>query len=218
MLSFFVVMYYNRMDRRYNGMSVKKVIRFATKEDAGAILSIYEEYIRNTRVTFEIEVPTVSAFEERMERIMAQFPWLVCEINGKIAGYAYGSKHGERAAYRWSADLSVYIDGKYHRQGIATALYKALTELLRRQGYFTVYAGVSTPNPKSEAFHEAFGFRNLGEFKHVGYKLGAWCGVAWYELPLAAYVTEPAEAVTIGALLNQDNCRDVLTEAERGLR
>ena len=160
-------------------MTDTKRIRFADTSDAAAILGIYEEYIRNTRVTFEIEVPTLAEFSERMERITGQFPWLVCEIDGEIAGYAYGSKHGERAAYRWSADLSVYINEKYHRRGIATALYKALTEILRRQGYFTVYAGVSTPNLKSEAFHEAFGFRNLGEFKNVGYKLGAWCGVAW---------------------------------------
>ena len=133
-------------------MSSTKRIRFADKADAAAILHIYEEYIRNTTVTFETEVPTIAAFEERMERITAQYPWLVCEIDGEIAGYAYASKHGERAAYRWSADLSVYINEKFQRRGIATAFYEALAEILRRQGYFTVYAGVSTPNPKSEAF------------------------------------------------------------------
>lgn len=199
-------------------MAVSTRIRFATAEDAEAILELYAEYILNTRVTFEIEVPTVSAFRERMECITAQFPWLVCEVNGEIAGYAYASKHGERAAYRWSADLSVYISEKHHRKGIATALYKAVLAILKRQGYFTVYAGVSTPNPKSEAFHEAFGFRNLGEFQKVGYKLGQWCGVAWYELPLAEYVKNPEETVTIGTLLERDYCEDVLAEAENALR
>jgi len=199
-------------------MSDKMRIRFAGKEDAAAILRIYEAYIKNTRVTFEIDVPTVPEFEARMERITAQFPWLVCEVNGEIAGYAYGSRHGERAAYRWSADLSVYIDEKFHRRGIATALYRGVTELLRRQGYFTVYAGVSTPNPKSEAFHEALGFRNLGEFKNVGYKLGAWCGVAWYELPLADYVAEPKEPCAIGILTEREAWEDVLAEAEALLK
>ena len=90
-------------------MMTSKRIRFATVEDAEAILEIYSTYIENTRVTFETEVPAIEAFRERMERIMAQFPWIVCEIDGKVAGYAYGSRHGERAAYRWSADLSVYI-------------------------------------------------------------------------------------------------------------
>jgi len=199
-------------------VSDKMRIRFAGKEDAAAILRIYEEYIKNTRVTFEIEVPTVSAFEARMEGITAQFPWLVCEVDGEIAGYAYGSKHGERAAYRWSVDLSVYINEKFHRRGIATALYRALIEILRRQGYFTVYAGVSTPNPKSEAFHEAFGFRNLGEFKNVGYKLGKWCGVVWYELPLSTYETEPEEPCAIGDLTKRDACADVFSEAEHFLQ
>ncbi len=199
-------------------MTVSTKIRFAVAEDAAAILELYAEYIKNTRVTFEIEVPTEEAFRERMERVTAQFPWLVCEADGEIAGYAYASKHGERAAYRWSADLSVYISEKYHRRGIASALYNALLELLRRQGYFTVYAGVSTPNPKSEAFHEAFGFRNLGEFKNVGHKLGQWCGVAWYELPLTEYVDNPDETMPIGDLLARENCADVLAGAENLLR
>ena len=191
-------------------MVTSKRIRLADVEDAEAILGIYKTYIENTRVTFETEVPSVEAFKERMERIMAHFPWIVCEIDGRIAGYAYGSKHGERAAYRWSADLSVYIDAKFHRRGIASALYRAVMELLRLQGYFTVYAGVSTPNEKSEAFHTAIGFRNLGEFKNVGFKLGLWRGVAWYELPLAEYVAEPAETTAIDGIRQTTDCEELL--------
>lgn len=182
-------------------MVTNKVIRFAKAEDAEAILGIYEKYIKYTAVTFEIEVPTVEEFKKRMETIMAQFPWLVCEADGVIVGYAYASKHGERAAYRWSADLSVYINEAYHRNHIASELYGAVIELLQKQGYFTVYAGVSTPNAKSEAFHAAYGFRNLGEFKNVGYKLGEWRGVAWYELPIAEYREEPEEPKSIGDIL-----------------
>ena len=194
-------------------MTVSKVIRFAKKEDADAVLRIYKTYITDTAVTFETEEPTVAAFEERMERITAVFPWLVCEIDGEIAGYAYASRHGERAAYRWSADLSVYIDERYHRCGIATALYEALLAILRKQGYYTVYAGVSTPNPESEAFHTAFGFRNVGVFQNVGYKLGAWRGVTWYELPIKEYAEFPEETVSIGTLLEMDSCEAVLTAA-----
>lgn len=187
----------------------ERSIRFATIEDAEAILAIYAEYIVHTGVTFEIEVPTIEQFRDRMRRITEQFPWLVCEIDGEIAGYAYGSKHGERAAYRWSSDLSVYISEKYHRRGIASALYRAVMDLLRLQGYYTVYAGVSTPNEKSEAFHSAFGFRNLGEFKNVGYKLGMWRGVAWYELPLAEYVAEPVETTAIGEIRRTSQCEEL---------
>lgn len=178
----------------------KRVIRRATLEDAAAILGIYETYITNTAVTFEIEVPSLAAFRERMEKIMIQFPWLVCVIDGEIAGYAYASKHGERAAYRWSADLSVYINERFHRKHIASELYDEVIRLLQKQGYYTVYAGVSTPNPKSEAFHDAYGFRNLGEFKNVGYKLGKWLGVTWYELPIAEYKVNPEEPVPIGKI------------------
>ncbi len=178
-------------------MEAEKRFRFASSEDAEAILSIYSEYIKNTAVTFETEVPSLTAFRARMERITELFPWLVCEIDGKIVGYAYASKHGERAAYRWSADLSVYVHEDFHRCHIASDLYTKVIELLQKQGYFTVYAGVSTPNPKSEAFHTAYGFRCLGEFRNAGYKLGEWRGVAWYELPLAEYIKEPPEPKTI---------------------
>jgi len=196
-------------------MVTSKRIRLATVEDAEAILDIYKTYIENTRVTFETEVPSVEAFRERMERITEHFPWLVCEINGQVVGYAYGSKHGERAAYRWSADLSVYVHEEFHRYGVGKALYTVLEELLRRQGYFTVYAGVSTPNPKSEAFHAALGFRNLGEFKNAGYKLGRWCGVSWYELVLNEYVTEPEETISIGQLEKRKSLAELFAKAEQ---
>lgn len=182
-------------------MEEKRLIRMATSEDAEAILNIYAYYIEHTTITFEIEVPTISAFRERMARIMAQFPWMVCEIDGEVAGYAYASSHGERAAYRWSADLSVYIHEKFHRRGIASRLYNEVIELLRKQGYYTVYAGVSTPNPRSEEFHTSCGFRCLGEFKNVGYKLGQWLGVAWYELPIGVYGKEPEEPKPVDAIL-----------------
>lgn len=185
----------------------KRIIRRATLEDAAAILGIYETYITDTVVTFEIEVPSLAAFRERMETIMEQFPWLVCEIDGKVAGYAYASKHGERAAYRWSADLSVYIHEVFHRKHIASELYDEVIRLLQKQGYYTVYAGVSTPNPRSEAFHDAYGFRNLGEFKNVGYKMGQWLGVTWYELPIAAYRENPEEPLPIGKITEDEGIK-----------
>ncbi len=171
-------------------MKTKK-IRFATKEDAKAILDIYAEYITDTTVTFEVEVPTIEAFQKRMEGIMAWYPWLICEIDGEVAGYAYASKHRERAAYQWSADISVYVNKKYHRNHIASELYTEIISYLRKQGYYTIYAGITRPNPQSEAFHQAYGFHNLGEFHNVGYKHGKWLGVTWYELPISEYADIP---------------------------
>ena len=189
------------------------IIRLATERDAEAILNIYAGYIRNTTVSFEVEVPTVAEFQNRMKQIQAQFPWLVCEINGVVAGYAYASKHAQRAAYRWSADLSVYIDEKYHRCHIAAALYDALFAMLRAQGYYTVYAGVSTPNPKSEAFHLAQGFTVVGVYPNVGYKLGTWCTLTWYGLTLQEYVPAPQEPKMLSEALKELEIKEILSNS-----
>lgn len=194
-------------------MSEKVELRLATAEDAKAILSIYEGYVQNTTISFEVEVPIVEEFQNRMEQIQAQFPWLVCEIDGIVAGYAYASKHAQRAAYRWSADLSVYIDEKYHRRHIAAALYAALLAVLRAQGYYTVYAGVSTPNPKSEAFHLAQGFTVVGVYPNVGYKLGKWCTLTWYGLTLQEYGEEPEEPRTLEEALTIEEIERILVKS-----
>ena len=194
-------------------MSENIVIRLAVPEDVEAILNIYAGYIRNTVITFEVEVPTVEEFQKRMEQIQEQFPWLVCEIDGVIAGYAYASKHAQRAAYRWSADLSVYIDEKYHRRHIAAALYAALYAMLKAQGYYTVYAGVSTPNPKSEAFHLAQGFTVVGVYPNVGYKLGKWCTLTWYGLPLQEYGDVPEEPKLPEEALTMEEIEEILTNS-----
>ncbi len=194
-------------------MSENIVIRQATPEDAEAILNIYAGYIRNTVITFEVEVPTVEEFRKRMEQIQEQFPWLVCEIDGVVAGYAYASKHAQRAAYRWSADLSVYIDEKYHRRHIAAALYAALYAMLKAQGYYTVYAGVSTPNPKSEAFHLAQGFAVVGVYPNVGYKHGKWCALTWYGLPLRSYDDTPQEPKRLEEVLTMQETAQILANS-----
>ncbi len=194
-------------------MSENIIIREAIADDAEAILSIYAKYVSDTCVSFEVEVPTLAEFRKRMEQIQAQFPWLVCEIDGVVAGYAYASKHAQRAAYRWSADLSVYIDEKYHRRHIAAALYAALYAMLREQGYYTVYAGVSTPNPKSEAFHLAQGFEVVGVYPNVGYKLGKWCTLTWYGLPLQEYSDTPQEPKRLEEVLTMQKIEQILANS-----
>lgn len=194
-------------------MSVNIKIRPATKEDGAALLKIYERYIRDTAITFEYEVPTVAAFSERIENVLQQFPWLVCEIDGEVAGYAYAAKHRERAAYQWSADLSVYIDEKYHRQHIATELYTSLIALLKLQGYYSVFAGVTSPNPPSDAFHKAFGFEKVGVFQNVGYKLGAWRDVTWYKLSLADYPEEPKAPIAFSIIINSEQIDGIMDKS-----
>lgn len=168
---------------------------------------------RDTAITFEIEVPSVEEFTQRIENTLERFPWLVCEIDGEVVGYAYASKHGERAAYQWSVDLSIYVNSRYHRRHIATALYTALLEVLRMQGYYNAFAATTVPNPNSEAFHSGFGFETVGVFDNVGYKLGEWRSVKWFKLMLCEYQKEPALPVPIGDVKDSEKFDEVLRQA-----
>jgi len=162
-------------------------IRDATPADAGAILSIYAPYVANTCVSFETEVPTIDAFTARIEKIVKSYPYLVCECDGVIAGYAYATRHRERGAYRYSADSSVYVAHDYQRRGIGRALYTRLFELLASLGIYTVFAGVVLPNERSVGLHKALGFTEVGTYHNAGYKLGRWLDIIWLEKPLREY-------------------------------
>jgi L-amino acid N-acyltransferase YncA len=176
------------------------MIRLATPGDAESILSIYAPYIENTSFTFETETPTITQFAERIESYLITWPWLVYEINGKIAGYAYASRYRERTAYQWSVECSVYIHHDYQRKGLANALYTTLFELLKIQGFRNVYAVINLPNEKSVKFHENFGFEYFATYEKVGYKLGQWKNVGWWKLILNEFVNEPAAPIRFNEL------------------
>ena len=169
------------------------LIRPVTPADAAEILKIYSPYILNTPITFETEVPTLEEFTERIERIKSSYPYLVCEIDGKVIGYAYAAKHRERAAYQYSVEVSVYIDSDHHGKGFGKALYESLFEALKSYDYYTACACITLPNEKSVRLHKAFGFREIGTFHNVGYKAGKWLDVAWFEKPLKDYDTPSNE-------------------------
>ncbi|MCL2833056.1 MAG: N-acetyltransferase family protein [Treponema sp.] len=162
-------------------------IRSAVLSDAQAILGIYAPYITDTCISFETEVPSIEEFGTRIEKIKLDYPYLVCESDGKVAGFAYASKHRERAAYRYSVDVSVYVAPAYQRQGIGSALYTELFEQLCGQSIYTVFAGIALPNDNSTALHKKFGFAQVGIYHNVGYKMGRWLDVMWMEKPLAVY-------------------------------
>lgn len=155
--------------------------RLAKEQDAAALLSVYAPYVENTAVTFEYEVPAVEEFARRIRETLSFYPWLVCEKEGEILGYAYASRHKERAAYQWGCELSVYIKEAAGGQGLGLALYQALIRILEHQNVYNLYACVTVPNEKSERLHAAFGFSPAGIWHHSGYKHGAWHDVAWYE-------------------------------------
>ncbi len=175
-------------------------IRFATPADAAALLRIYAPYVRNTTISFEYQVPSVDEFAERIQTIQQQLPYLVAEADGRVLGYAYAGRHRDRMAYQWSVDTSVYVHPDGHGRGIARHLYTRLFDLLRQQGYYNAYAGVTLPNLPSENFHRAMGFAHIGTYPQVGYKMGAWHDVAWFRLTLQPHELSPSPPLLIGQL------------------
>lgn len=175
-------------------------IRLATPEDAAGILAIYAPYIQNTSYTFETEVPSVQEFAERIRSYLVNWPWLVWEEEGKVAGYAYGARYRERVAYQWCTESSIYMHDDFQKAGIGRRLYATLIEILKRQGFRNVYAVINLPNEKSVAFHEKSGFTHFATYEQVGYKLGKWKNVGWWRLVLNEFGDEPAAPVKFSAL------------------
>ena len=190
------------------------IIRMATPDDAAAMVSIYGPYCDSTAVSFENVAPSTEEMAQRIRTTTAQFPWLVLDVDGEVAGYAYASRHAARAAYGWSVDTAVYVASNHHRRGIARALYATLFPLLRLQGYFNAYAGIALPNPASVGLHQAEGFTLVGVYDNVGYKLAAWHAVAWYHLVLQAPRPEPESPRDVTAFVGTSQWQQAI---ERGL-
>lgn len=174
--------------------------RFATVEDAGKILEIYKPYVENTTITFEYDVPALEEFKNRIKNILTDYPYIVCEYENKILGYAYAHKVWMRAAYQWDAELSVYIDKRYMGNGLGKKLYKILIEILKLQNVVNVYGCVTYPNEKSDRLHESFGFKRVGIFENAGYKFGKWIGVTWFHKAISEYKKNPEKLKKISQI------------------
>jgi phosphinothricin acetyltransferase len=179
------------------------LIRVATADDAAAISEIYAPAVLEQSTSFEEVAPDAKEFAVRIASILPRYPWLVCEENGVVVGYAYASAHRERAAYRWSVDVASYVRGSAHRRGIGSALYTSLFGILTQQRLRNAYAGITLPNPASEGMHRAFGFEFVGLYHHVGYKRGAWHDVAWFERPIIEAVIGPPEPIAFAEIRDQ---------------
>ncbi len=195
--------------------TMSPVIRVATTTDAPRIAEIYAPAVLERSTSFEVVAPTADEMLSRMNKVLPDFPWLVCEYDGKVIGYAYASAHHERAAYRWSVDVAVYVDGEAHRRGVGTALYTALFEILILQGYRNVYAGITLPNTASEGMHSRAGFAPVGVYHHVGYKFGAWHDVGWFERALLPTVKEPPEPSPFAEIRDSPQVANALAKGQR---
>lgn len=156
-------------------------MRDAVPGDAARCAEIYAPYVRDTAVSFKTEPPTAGEMAERIAAAQRAHAWLVLEDGGTVTGYAYGGPFMSRAAYRWSATVSVYLDGGRRGSGGGRALYEALVDRLAGGGIRTVLAGVALPNEASEGLHRALGFELVGTYRRVGWKHGRWHDVAWFQ-------------------------------------
>lgn len=152
--------------------------------DAAECAAIYAPFVAHTVASLEERPPSRRELAERIERISRTYPWLVGVIDDAMIGYAYASRHRERAAYRWAVDVAVYVASAHQRRGVGRALYGALLPLLAAQGLHVACAGVTLPNDASVALHESFGFTAVGIYRRIGWKAGAWRDVGWWQLDL----------------------------------
>lgn len=152
--------------------------------DGAGCAAVYAPFVQDGAASFEERAPGPEEFAQRIERMSKTHPWLVAEDGEGVIGFAYGCPHRERAAYRWAADVSVYVAPAHQRRGIGRALYGSLLPLLVHQGLHVACAGITLPNEASIALHESLGFTLVGVFRRIGFKLGRWWDVGWWALEL----------------------------------
>ena len=153
--------------------------RRAQLSDAEGIAAIYAPYVTDSVISFEMEAPDAKEMATRIAYISASYPWIAAEDSGRIAGYVYASQHIARAAYQWSANVTVYLHSDYQGRGLGKQLYRLLFALLKRQGFRSLYGGITLPNVASEALHRSLGMATVGIYRNVGFKFGAWRDVIW---------------------------------------
>jgi len=167
-------------------------LRTATPDDAAAIATIYRPIVATTTISFELEPPSVEEMRSRIVATLQRLPWLVSlDADGLVNGYVYASRHRERAAYQWAVDTTAYVRDDSRGQGVGRKLYTELFEELARLGYFQAFAGIALPNAGSVGLHEAMGFKPLGVYRNVGFKLGAWRDVGWWQKTLQEPTEKP---------------------------
>jgi L-amino acid N-acyltransferase YncA len=167
-------------------------IRTATPDDADAIAAIYSPVVANTTISFELVPPSAGEMRQRIVSTLQRLPWLVSvDAHGDVEGYVYASRHRDRPAYQWSVDTSAYVREGSRGKGVGSRLYERLFTELAALGYFHAFAGIALPNAASVGLHEALGFEAIGVYRSVGFKMGAWRDVGWWQKTLRQAVETP---------------------------
>ena len=194
------------------------MIRLATVDDASQILNIYRPVVEHTFISFETTPPTEDEMRCRITKVQAQLPWLVLQHDGQIIGYAYASKHNDRAAYQWSVDVAVYIRETSRRMGVGRALYDGLLPALRMLGVHNAVAIIALPNRPSVSMHESLGFKLVGVYPKFGYKLGMWHDVGHWLLRLREAELPPTVLGSLEHLEFSKEWQAALSSAVAGLK
>jgi phosphinothricin acetyltransferase len=168
-------------------------VRAASEQDAAACAAIYAPYVTDTAITFELDPPSAAEMAQRITAASRSYAWLVFEQEGRVVGYAYGSRFNPRAAYRWACEVSVYVEVGRRRTGAGRVLYEALLARLAERGFRVAVAGMTLPNEASLGLHCALGFEPVGTYRRIGFKHGTWHDVAWTQRVLASGDEPPAE-------------------------
>jgi L-amino acid N-acyltransferase YncA len=169
------------------------LVRDACERDAAACASVYAPYVTDTAITFESAPPSAAEMAERIAAAQRGHAWLVLEDEGRVVGYAYGSRFEPRAAYRWACEVSVYVEMGRRRTSSGRMLYEALFRRLADRGFRVAVAGMTLPNDASVGLHRAMGFEPIGTYRRIGFKHGSWHDVAWTQRTLAEGEDPPAE-------------------------
>jgi L-amino acid N-acyltransferase YncA len=186
-------------------------LRLAEAGDAAQIAAIYAPFCLETAISFETTAPDEATMRDRIRTLTQRYPWLVAVSGtGDLLGYAYAGKHRERAAYRWSVDFTAYLAPEAKRRGIGTQLYRALVKVCQALGYYRAFAGITLPNEASVRLHEKVGFRPIGVYRRVGFKLGKWHDVGWWSLDLLPEEDAPGEAQSIGEIAGPGQLDEIL--------
>ncbi|WP_331232467.1 arsinothricin resistance N-acetyltransferase ArsN1 family B [Natronorarus salvus] len=190
----------------------------ANSDDCTPIRRIYGVYVRETPISFELEVPSESEVRGRIEGVLERDPWLVCEHEGEVVGYAYATPFRGREAYQWSVESSVYVDDRYYRNGVARGLYESLFAILELQAYVGAFAGIALPNTASVGLHESMGFEPVGIYRNVGYKDGEWHDVGWWQRLIRSPPADPTPPRPVDEVRDCSGWDDALSAGASSIR
>jgi len=186
-------------------------IRLVRTADAGAIADIYAPHVDGSPTSFETEPPPAAEIQRRIAETTTQYPWLVCDCGGAVAGYAYATRHRVRDAYQWCVETSVYVHADFQHLGVARGLYTSLFAILAAQRFVNAYAGITLPNARSVALHERMGFLPLAVYRGVGFKASAWHDVGWWHLVVTRHPPSPTAPKPLADVQHQPEWEALLS-------